>query len=124
MHPVAIFDLISLFASLSALIILLKSGYQALKWDVKLMIISLLVFTLVYDLCLALEWGGVKIDLDPIEDIIGALLPMWWAFILYAFLQQIAFSDLHQSEHRFRRLFEQSNDAVIIHESNQLLDVN
>jgi len=97
MHPVAIFDLISLFASIAAIIILLKSGYQALKWDVKLMIISLLVFTLVYDLCLALEWGGVKIDLDPIEDIIGALLPMWWAFILYAFLQQIAVSDLHQS---------------------------
>jgi len=124
MHPVAIFDLISLFASLAAIVILLKSGYRALKWDVKLMIISLLVFTLVYNLCLALEWGRINIGLDPYEDIIGALLPMWWAFILYAFLQQIAFTDLHQSEHRFRRLFEQSNDAVIIHESNHLIDAN
>ena len=83
MHPVAVFDLISLLAAIAAIIILLKSGYQPLKWDVKLMLISLLVFTLVYDFCLALEWTGININLDPFEDIIGALLPMWWAFIFY-----------------------------------------
>ncbi len=98
MHPVAVFDLISLFAAIAALIILLKSWYRSLKWDVKLMLISLLVFTLVYDFCLLMEWTGININLDPFEDIVGALLPMWWAFIFYAFLQQIAFGDLQQSE--------------------------
>jgi len=98
MHPVAVFDFISLLASIAALIILLKSWYQPLKWDVKLMLTSLLVFTLVYDFCLMLEWTRININLDPFEDIVGALLPMWWAFIFYAFLQQTAFSDLQQSE--------------------------
>ena len=124
MHPVVIFDLISLSAALAALFILLKSGYARLKWDVKLMLINLLIFTLVYNLCLVIEWSGISIELDTFEDIIGALLPMGWAFILYAFLQQIAFNDLHQSEYRFRSLFEQSNDAIIIHQSKQLIDVN
>jgi len=98
MHPVAVFDLISLLASIAALIILFKNWYQPLKWDVKLMLISLLVFTLVYDFCLFMEWTGINLNLDPFEDIVGALLPMWWAFIFYAFLQQIAFRDLQQSE--------------------------
>ncbi len=100
MHPVAVFDFISLLAAIAALIILFRSWYQPLKWDVKLMLISLLVFTLVYDFCLMLEWTGINLNLDPFEDIVGALLPMWWAFIFYAFLQQTAFSDLRQSEQK------------------------
>lgn len=41
-------------------------------------------------------------------------------------LQQIAESTeaLRESEERFRGLFEQSNDAVIIHESGKIIDVN
>lgn len=31
---------------------------------------------------------------------------------------------LRESEERFRRLFEQSNDAIIIHESGRIIDVN
>ena len=117
MHPVAAFDLISLIAVIAALIILLKRWHQPLKWDVKLMLISLLIFSLIYNFCLMLEWTRLNINLDPFEDIIGALLPLWWAFLFYAFLQQIAFHDLQQSEQ------ENATMAAIGRIINESLDI-
>ncbi|MFH1488859.1 MAG: ATP-binding protein [Pseudomonadota bacterium] len=102
MHPVAVFDIVFFLATLAALISLLKGWRGALKRDAKWLLAGLLFFTLSHSACLALEWFGVTQALDPFEDILGALLPMWWAFLFYAFLRDIAARDLRLSEDRLR----------------------
>jgi PAS domain S-box-containing protein len=112
MHPVVVFDFVSFLASLTGLFFLVKGWKRVLPRDAKLLLTGLLVFITFYSLCLVLEWSGITKALDTTEDLIGALMPMWWAFVFYAFLQGIASSDLRSSENRYRRLVGQSKDAT------------
>ena len=112
MHPVVIFDFISLLASLSALVVLLTRWKRALEHDIKLLLTGLFVCNIFYSFCLVAEWSGLSTTLDPYEDIIGAMLPMWWVFIFYAFLQQIAACDLQQSEEDYRDLFNNADELI------------
>jgi len=112
MHPIAIFDLISVIASLTALTVLIMGWKCALDRDVKFFLAGLFVFNIFYSLCLYAEWSGLTKDFDPYEDIIGAMLPMWWAFVFYAFLQQIASIDLLWSEEKYREFVEGTDDFI------------
>jgi PAS domain S-box-containing protein len=108
MHPVAAFDLVTLLASAVALIILLTGWKRALQPKAKFIFIGLLVFTIGYGLCLFVEWyWGTKV-LDRAEDIIGALVPMWWAFAFYAFFAGIVEEELRLREARFEDLFDKA----------------
>jgi PAS domain S-box-containing protein len=124
MHIVVVFDLVFFLASLTALIMLLNGWKRAFRYDAKLLFAVVLIFTLFYSFCLVLEWSSITQALDPFEDLIGALLPMCWGFLFYAFLQEMVARDLRKSEERFRRLFEQSNDAIFLHQFGRIIDVN
>ncbi len=108
MHPVAVFDIITFLASLAALIVLLKGWKRALEPKAKLVFTGLLVFTMCYGFSLFVEWTWQTKVLDRIEDIIGALVPMWWAFVIYAFLAGIAEEELREREARFQELFDEA----------------
>ena len=108
MHPVAAFDLITLLASAVGLIVLLRGWKRALEPKAKLVFLGLLVFTLCYGVCLFVEWSWDTRALDRIEDVIGALLPMWWAFAVYAFLAGIVEQELRERESRFQELFDEA----------------
>jgi len=110
MHPdpAAAFDLITLLASAVGLIILLRGWKRALEPKAKLVFMGLLVFTLCYGLCLFVEWSWDTRTLDRIEDVIGALVPMWWAFVIYAFLAGIVEQELRERESRFQELFDEA----------------
>jgi PAS domain S-box-containing protein len=106
MHPVLFFDLVSFLASLMALIVLLMGWKRIFQRGTKLIFLGLIVFTMVYSFCLALEWSGITKAFDTYEDLIGALIPMWWAFVFYALLQEIMSRDVRQSEEKYRSIFE------------------
>ena len=108
MHPVVVFDIITFLASVVALIVLLKGWKRALEPKAKLVFTGLLVFTLSYGLCLFLEWSWGTKTWDRVEDIIGALVPMWWAFVIYAFLAGIAEEELREREARLQELFDEA----------------
>ncbi|MBW2247936.1 MAG: response regulator [Deltaproteobacteria bacterium] len=116
MNLIVIFDLITFCTSLAALIILLIGWKRALSRDVKLLTAGLFVFTSLYSFCLVLEWSGITQVLDPFEDLIGAIIPMWWAFIFYSFLQQLASNDLRESEERYRTLISEMLNGFALHE--------
>jgi len=108
-HPVAYIDAVFVLASAAALLILIgnrrskilgRASKQLLGW--------LLIFTLIYSLCLFLEWSGISSAFEKIEDIIGALVPMWWLFIFYGFMQELTNRDLRRSEKKFRAIFDQT----------------
>jgi PAS domain S-box-containing protein len=118
--PVAFFDLITFMASMVALIILLKGWKRALQPKVKYVFLGLLVFNLFYGSFLFIEWAGIieapdtKKALDNAEDIIGALVPMWWAFVFYAFLAGMVEEEIRERESRFVELFD--NAPIGYHE--------
>jgi two-component system cell cycle sensor histidine kinase/response regulator CckA len=108
-HPVAYIDAVFVLASAAALLILIgnrrskilgRASKQLLGW--------LLIFTLIYSLCLFLEWSGISSAFEKIEDIIGALVPMWWLLIFYGFMQELTNRDLRRSEKKFRAIFDQT----------------
>ncbi len=111
---VAFFDLITFVASMVALIILLKGWKRALQPKVKYIFLGLLVFTFFYGLFLFIEWAGITKALEQAEDIIGALVPMWWAFVFYAFLAGIVEEELRERESEFVELFD--NAPIGYHE--------
>ncbi len=122
---VAVFDLITFVASMVALIVLLRGWKRALEFKAKLVFVGLLVFTLSYGLCLFIEWSGITKALDGAEDVIGALVPMWWAFVVYAFLTGIVEEELREREARFVELFD--NAPIGYHEldtQGRILRVN
>lgn len=98
MTHVALFDLISLLGFLITLIILIKRWRKPFLPHAKSVFTTLVIFSLLYSVALFLEWSGITAAFDPEEDVIGALLPMLWAFFFYAFLQNITNHDLLQSE--------------------------
>lgn len=122
--PVAIIDLIFILGSITAFILLVKGRKNDLFFDIKLVFSVLLLFYLLYGLCLVFEWSGITNVLDPYEDLIGALVPMMWAFLFYTILQRISNRDLIESENRYRGLFEESNDLIFIHKAGRIIDVN
>jgi PAS domain S-box-containing protein len=126
MHPVAIFDFITVLGSLTALVLLVSGWNRALRRDAKLLFAGFLSLLMFYGLCLFLEWAGITTALDSMEDFIGALLPMWFAFVIYAFLQEISGRDLRISEDRLRRILDsvQTGVVVIDPEAHTIVDVN
>ncbi len=112
MPLIVTFDLISLLASLAALAILFAGWRRIPGREVKLFIAGLLISNSFYASLLALEWSGITQALDPYEDVIGALIPMWWAFIFYAFILHGRNFDLRKSEENYRLLAYNSIDCI------------
>jgi two-component system cell cycle sensor histidine kinase/response regulator CckA len=104
MHPVAIFDFVTFLASITALVILVTGWKRSFKRDVTLLLFGLFAFNLFYSFCLFMEWSGITKALDPFEDFAGALVPMWWAFVVYALLKEIAGRDLREGEEKYRNI--------------------
>ena len=123
-YSIAYIDVIFFLSSLAALIILNARRKKHLKYDMRLIVSALLIFNILYSLCLFLEWADITHFLEPYEDLIGAMVPMMWAFFFYSILQGVARSDLKKSEDRYRRLFEASNDLIVIHKLGRIIDVN
>jgi PAS domain S-box-containing protein len=126
MHPVAVFDTITFLGSLTALVLIATGWKRALRRDAKLLLGGFFALLMLYGLCLFMEWAGITTALDTMEDFIGALLPMFFAFVVYAFLQEISGRDLRISEDRLRRILDsvQTGVVVIDPEAHTIADVN
>ncbi len=114
MHPVFVLDLISFLTVTMTLLIVLWRSTRVFGQDLKVLLSVLLVFTACYHLCLLLEWSGLTKRLDPYEDFIGALIPMWWAFMFYALFQDISARDLRKSEAKYRLLIDNYSAPITV----------
>lgn len=128
MNPESILDIIYVLTALAAMAGWVRRSHHDFSVSTVLLLLGLLSFSLLYGICLAVEWLGITARLDTLEDYLGALLPMWWAFIFYAFLHEINFrkiqalnsqleqrlSSLKEAELRFRTIFDFASDGMII----------
>ena len=113
MNLVAWLDSITFLAAAVALIFLL-TGRKGLRGsEIRLLLAVLFCFNLFYAFCLWVEWVGISQALDPYEDYAGALMPMLWGFIFYAFVQRAFILDLRRSEENYRVTLDSIGDGVI-----------
>ncbi len=124
MYFIAILDFLSVLFMLAACFIILINWQSNRYRRIKLQILGLLSFSLVYYIFLFLQWAGIAIHLDEFEDLSGVLIAMWWAFIFYVFLHRIAVQDLHESEKKFRTLFESANDGLQLMDGEKFIECN
>jgi PAS domain S-box-containing protein len=98
MSHVVIFDLIAILAYSLTFVIVIKSWNKIFLKDLNIIFLMVIFISLLYSFFLFLEWSGLSDAFDPVEDVIGALLPMVWVFFFYAFLQAVLTFNLRQSE--------------------------
>ncbi|MBU2514112.1 PAS domain S-box protein [bacterium] len=112
MNIIAVLDLLSLLTVLAAILLVIRSQRSGFIFcEIRIVVLGLLGFSALYHFFLFLEWTGITTRLDRIEDLIGALIPMWWAFVFYAILKSLAAHDLQKSQERYRMLIETMNEA-------------
>jgi len=125
---VAILDIVMVLAVLAAVAGLVRRTHDYFLFSTRLLLACLLFFMLLYGTCLAIEWLGITKQLDAFEDYIGALLPMWWAFVFYGFLHETDLQanktlnrelekrvvSLQEAELRFRTIFHSASDGILI----------
>lgn len=81
---IAILDGVSSVAGLFALILLIRGWGNNLARDSGIVLGGLLLVYTCFTVCLFLKWSALDTGLVIIEDSIGMLLPLWWAFLFYA----------------------------------------
>lgn len=113
-NPIVVMDTLFIIAAFISLPIVLTLKRRIILADIKIVISSLLLFNILYGLCLFFEWTGVTNILDPYEDLIGALIPMMWAFIFYAILQNISEQKLKNYQDHLENLVEERTNKLRI----------
>lgn len=98
---IALFDLILVLASLVAAVIVLILNNNKQANQIRFPLVALCVFSASYGIFLFIEWDGISVSFDQYEDLLGALIPMLWSFVIYALIQQQSNEDLFISEERF-----------------------
>ncbi|MDD5458166.1 MAG: PAS domain S-box protein [Phycisphaerae bacterium] len=78
----------------------------------RLLILALAGLVFLYACFLFLEWSHLTHPMENTEDLIGAFLPMLWAFLFYAFVRNIYETDLLESRERFRAITETTSDWI------------
>jgi len=113
MNLIAFLDMIAVIAGLIALIIMLFGNRYRANPDIRFFIFSLLLFTVGYEAFMMFEWLGISHNLDSFEDMVGALIPMMWVFVLYMFIQRNINNDIRNNEENMRITLHSIGDAVI-----------
>ncbi len=96
----AFLDMVSVLALISGILWVITSRKQQLHKDTRLLIILLMLCMLGYEAFMVTEWLEINHTLESSENIVGAMIPMMWAFVLYSFLKQVINEDIRVSEER------------------------
>lgn len=102
-------DLVSIITSAIALILILWNFKNKSFHDNHgLFAIFFITLFLIYNILLFIEWSDITKGLDELENIIGALLPMGWAILLYSFVQSMSKDQIKKSKQKFSAAFNQT----------------
>jgi signal transduction histidine kinase len=112
--PIAILDTVFILAPFMAITVLLIRNRKGIHIDIKILVSCLLLLNILYGLCLVFEWTAITDILEPYEDLIGALIPMMWAFIFYAIMQNISEQELKQYQDHLEHLVEERTNRLEI----------
>jgi PAS domain S-box-containing protein len=113
MNAIALIDLFCLIGILAGILIFSFKRSRAIRLDIRILIIGLFAVTLVYVTFMFIEWIGISHSFESSENMVGAMLPIMWLFVLYAFVQQNVNTDLKINKENLRITLNSIGDAVI-----------
>ncbi len=98
------------FLAFGILIIKLKK-----KWSInfKSLVVFLTLISLLYYSLIAYKWIEHIKSLEPFEDLFGAVVPMFWAFLFYTYMQQVQALEIIKNEEYLRITLNSIGDGVI-----------
>lgn len=103
MSFIAFLDGVYILAGVATIVLLLcclkKTNLQITRLIPLLALISVQV---IYGIILFIEWDEISLTLEHYEDLIGALIPMFWLFVFYALIQFLNNLDIKTSEQRMQ----------------------
>jgi PAS domain S-box-containing protein len=81
--------------------------------DIRVLLGLLIVVTLAYFFFMILEWLNITHELESVENLVGASVPMMWAFFIYSIIQNGITKDLAINRENLRITLNSIGDAVI-----------
>jgi PAS domain S-box-containing protein len=113
MSIISSFDIISIVAGLYGMYRMIMARKRSMRKDTRIILIGLLMVTVSYEVFMALEWLGINHSLESYENMIGAMIPVMWAFVFYSFIQQEINLGIRASEENLRITLNSIGDAVL-----------
>ncbi|HUV31369.1 MAG TPA: PAS domain S-box protein [Acidobacteriota bacterium] len=117
-------DVVAIGALLAGLVLFLRGWRRALRTDAKLVALVLVGLGLFLQMSTILAWWGISSRLEAFAELGTVLVPVLFAWFVYALLQAAAQRDLRESEERFRLLAELSPDAIVVHRDERIVFIN
>jgi PAS domain S-box-containing protein len=114
MNLIAGLDLISILLLLISVLWLLTGKRHSIPRDSKILVIGLQLSTLAYLCFMAVKWLGLSTRIEDFENMIGAIVPMMWAFVFYSFIQKRINQDIRMNEENLNITLNSIGDGVIV----------
>ncbi len=118
-----LFNIVSFSASFAAFIFLITIGKHAFRREIRFFILALLILNQFHAVNNTAAWSYVSEGFDPHEELLEVIIPMWWAFVLYALLQDATKNMLTRNENRYRNVFENTQTAMVIVEQDMTISM-
>lgn len=113
------FAIINILATLGCLVTFLVTATNPNRKGIgKVVIAGLALLGIAYYMCIFLGHFYETERYEHIEDIIGSILPVWWAFVFYVLQNKVFVGVLSDSEKRYRELIANIPGAVFRCEMN------
>jgi PAS domain S-box-containing protein len=106
---ISCFDLVAILSCLAGLYILISRNTFLFSRDTKLLMITMLLISTGYSFFMLIEWMNISHKFEAYENLLGALLPMNWAFIYYSFIQHNKKEELHNHQEKLKMSEERLN---------------
>lgn len=110
MNFISIMDIAAAVLSVSALSVTVVN--RSLANNIRILVLGLTFFGLAYYIFLSLGHTGICERFESAEDITGAILPFWWAFVFYGLDNKVLLDALGKSEKRHKELIHNIPGAV------------
>lgn len=113
MSLIAIIDLIACAVLFVTLLILIFHNRIVLVSDIRILSGIIVFVTLIYMFFILLEWLDITHNLESVEDIIGASVPIMWAFFVYSYIKHELTEILNIHKENLRITLNSIGDGVI-----------
>ncbi len=101
-YLVSLIDLVTFLSSLLALIFIIFNKKHPFKSSTRIILVVILLLILFHSFSNVLEWSGSTSFLDPYEDVVQVVEPLFWGFLFYSFLQAFKQQELEDSKNRLK----------------------
>ncbi len=99
-------DFVSLVFRIGALVLFIHYRRNFRNNELKVFLLGLIALCLFHAISNFFEWTGISAFFDPFEDLFGTIEPLFWFFIVYAFLKSYNQKTLEEGKQKAELLLD------------------